>query len=156
MKVLVDTCIWSEALRHKKNKIPSRNTSELIELIKEARVEIIGAIRQEILSGIKSKQQFEKLREQLKEFYDVEVTTIDYEKKREFALENHQGNSLILLTQIVKGHNLQATRLFLDVCNSCPYHELCLLPTGNVHKALCDDTIEHYRWDLLLVLQCLC
>ena len=83
MKVLVDTCIWSEALRHKKNKIPSRNTSELIELIKEARVEIIGAIRQEILSGIKSKQQFEKLREQLKEFYDVEVTTIDYEKAAE-------------------------------------------------------------------------
>jgi predicted nucleic acid-binding protein len=83
MKVLIDTCIWSEALRHKKKKISSITTSELIELIKEARVEIIGAIRQEILSGIKSKKQFEELREQLKEFHDVEMTTTDYEKAAE-------------------------------------------------------------------------
>lgn len=83
MKTLIDTCIWSEALRHKKKISPSRNTAELIELIKEARAEIIGAIRQEILSGIKSKKQFEELREQLKEFKDLEVITSDYEKAAE-------------------------------------------------------------------------
>ena len=83
MKTLIDTCIWSEALRHKKKRSPSRNTTELIELIKEARAEIIGAIRQEILSGIKSKKQFEELREQLKEFKDLEVITSDYEKAAE-------------------------------------------------------------------------
>ncbi len=55
----------------------------VIELIKEARAEIIGAIRQEILSGIKSKKQFEELREQLKEFKDLKVITSDYEKAAE-------------------------------------------------------------------------
>lgn len=83
MKILIDTCIWSEAFRHKKEGFPSRNTDELIELITDARVEIIGAIRQEILSGIKSKQQSEELCEQLKEFKDVEVITSDYEKAAE-------------------------------------------------------------------------
>ena len=83
MKTLIDTCIWSEALRHKKKRTLSRNTAELIELIKEARVEIIGAIRQEILSGIKLKKQFEELRKHLKEFKEVEVITSDYEKAAE-------------------------------------------------------------------------
>jgi len=83
MKILIDTCIWSEALRYQKKNTLSRNTTELIELISEARVEIIGAIRQEILSGIKSKKQFKDLRKQLNEFKDVEVITSDYEKAAE-------------------------------------------------------------------------
>ncbi len=83
MKVLIDTCIWSEALRYKKKSKLSINITELIELISEARVEIIGAIRQEILSGIKIIKQFEDLKKQLNEFIDVELVTSDYEKAAE-------------------------------------------------------------------------
>ena len=79
MKILIDTCIWSEALRYQKKSKLTINSTELIELITEARVEIIGAIRQEILSGIKSKKQFEDLRKQLNEFKGLEVITSDYE-----------------------------------------------------------------------------
>ena len=55
MKVIIDTCIWSLALR--KNE-PQNNTyiTELKELIKEVRVQLLGSIRQELLSGIKSKK----------------------------------------------------------------------------------------------------
>ena len=62
MKVLVDTSIWSLALR--RNKQPDSNIEviEFQELIEEVRVQLIGPIRQEILSGVKRKQQFSKLK----------------------------------------------------------------------------------------------
>ena len=49
MKVLVDTSIWSLSLR-RDSKQNQEYKAELSELIKEVRVQIIGPIRQEILS----------------------------------------------------------------------------------------------------------
>jgi len=62
MKVLIDTSIWFLALC--KNKQPASNIEvvEFRELIEEVRVQLIGPIRQEILSGVKRKQQFSKLK----------------------------------------------------------------------------------------------
>jgi hypothetical protein len=60
MKVLVDACIWSLALRRGASK-DHRLVKELSELIKEVRVQIIGPIRQELLSGVKSQKQFNEL-----------------------------------------------------------------------------------------------
>ncbi len=57
MKVLVDTCIWSLALRRNTPK-SIHLVAELKELISEVRVQLIGPIRQELLSGIKSKNNF--------------------------------------------------------------------------------------------------
>jgi hypothetical protein len=83
MKVLVDTSVWSLALRR---DLPSvgPEVSELIELIKETRVQMIGPVRQELLSGIKSQAQFQKLRNHLRPFPDLELTTRDYEHAAEF------------------------------------------------------------------------
>ena len=52
MKIIVDTCIWSIALRR---NIVKENPyiEELKNLIEEVRVQFIGPIRQELLSGIK-------------------------------------------------------------------------------------------------------
>lgn len=58
--------------------------SELIELIREVRVQMIGPVRQELLSGIKSQAQFQKLRNHLRPFPDLELTTRDYENAAEF------------------------------------------------------------------------
>lgn len=52
VKVLVDTDVWSEALRKKKGK-KSTSVDELVELIQEGRLEIIGPIRMEVLSDIR-------------------------------------------------------------------------------------------------------
>lgn len=60
MKILVDTSIWSLALR-KKNHLDDPYASELKKLIQEVRVQMIGPVRQEILSGIRSRSQFESL-----------------------------------------------------------------------------------------------
>jgi predicted nucleic acid-binding protein len=83
MNVLVDTCIWSLALR-KNNVHEDQFVKELRELIKEFRVRMIGPIRQEVLSGIRSKSQFARLREHLRAFPDLEITISDYEKAAKF------------------------------------------------------------------------
>ena len=83
MKVLVDTCIWSLALRRGQQK-DNPLVREFISLIKDVRVQLIGPIRQEILSGIKAKQQFDKLKNYLSAFPDLSIETNDYERAAEF------------------------------------------------------------------------
>lgn len=83
MKILVDSCIWSLALRRKK-KQESVYIDEFKELIHEVRVQTIGAIRQEILSGIKSTEHFALLKENLSAFHDLALTKIDYELAAEY------------------------------------------------------------------------
>lgn len=80
MNVLVDTTIWSLALRkNEKDQKQNRIINEFKELIRDLRVRIIGPIRQEILSGIKDQNKYEELKEKLKYFTDIELITEDYE-----------------------------------------------------------------------------
>ncbi len=82
MNVLVDTSVWSLALRrkaHDLNASEKPTVAELSELIREGRARLIGLIRQELLSGIKSPSQYEKLRATLRAFPDLPVTTADHE-----------------------------------------------------------------------------
>jgi predicted nucleic acid-binding protein len=79
VNVLVDTSVWSLALR-RPTAAGSAETGELIELIREGRVTMIGAIRQEILSGIRAAEQYRKLRDRLRAFSDVHVDESDHEE----------------------------------------------------------------------------
>ncbi len=83
MKVLVDTSIWSLALRRSESQ-NSHLVSELKFLINEVRVQLIGPVRQEILSGIKSDKQFTELKNYLKAFPDYSIITEDFELAAEF------------------------------------------------------------------------
>ena len=83
MKVIVDTSIWSLALR-RKNRIDQPVVNALEELIADGRVQMIGAIRQEILSGLKSKAQFNRLRNILRAFPDLNHSPDDYELAARF------------------------------------------------------------------------
>jgi len=47
-------------------------------MIQDHRVQIIGPIRQEILSGIRSQSQFKKLQKHLESFPDLPAVTEDY------------------------------------------------------------------------------
>ena len=84
MKVLVDTCIWSLALRRKKLSGPNIEVVEFQELIEEVRVQLIGPIRQEILSGVKRKQQFSELKKILSAFPDLPLASEDFELAAEY------------------------------------------------------------------------
>lgn len=77
MKVLVDTSIWSMALRRGTGSA-SAEAEELRNLIIDNRVQMIGSIRQEILSGIRSESQFRRLQRYLASFPDFPILTEDY------------------------------------------------------------------------------
>jgi hypothetical protein len=83
MNVLVDTPVWSLALRRKAGDLNARErvlTGSLAELIREGRVQMMGAIRQELLSGIREAEKFIKLRNYLKAFGEPGIEVADYEE----------------------------------------------------------------------------
>lgn len=82
MSVIVDTSVWSLALR--RNAPDSEISDRLRTLIAEDEVVILGAIRQEILSGLRTSEQFTRLRDYLRAFPDLAVTQNDYETAAEF------------------------------------------------------------------------
>lgn len=83
MNVLVDTSVFSLALRRKNESLSTSerfSVAELSELIREGRTRMTGLIRQELLSGIKATEQYEKLRVLLRSFPDEVIDTTDYEE----------------------------------------------------------------------------
>ncbi len=83
MKVLVDTSVWSLALRRNRS-VEDSFVRELRELVAELRVEMIGPVRQEFLSKVRSDQDFSILREHLRVFPDLILESADYELAAEF------------------------------------------------------------------------
>jgi predicted nucleic acid-binding protein len=87
MKVLVDTSVWSLALRRPKNMALSPEQQNVVtvlaDLMRDGRAVMMGAIRQELLSGIKSLAGFDALKSTLTAFEDVPLTMQDYEKAAE-------------------------------------------------------------------------
>jgi len=77
LKVLVDTCIWSHAFRSKKPEFEAQ-VKILETLITSQRVLIIGAIRQEILSGYSDLNKFELLKTKLSYFENTPILDEDY------------------------------------------------------------------------------
>jgi predicted nucleic acid-binding protein len=99
MKVLVDTCVWSAALRRRNPDLAlSRKLDELVE---EGRAFLIGPIRQELLSGIADAQQFHRLQERLTPFEDIPLKTEHYVQAAEFSnrcqKKGIQGSSIDFL-----------------------------------------------------------
>ena len=77
--VIVDTSVWSLALR-RKQPVADAATIELARLIDAGDALIAGPIRQELLSGIASQAQFKLVRERLEAFQDIPIETADYER----------------------------------------------------------------------------
>jgi hypothetical protein len=84
MKIVVDTSVWSLALRRSRIQEDISQVLSLRELVANGRVALLGAIRQEVLSGIREIEQFVRLREYLRAFPDLELAIEDYELAAEF------------------------------------------------------------------------
>jgi predicted nucleic acid-binding protein len=82
--VLVDTCIWSLALRGNAPKEVAI-AEQLSQLIDENQVRIIGPIRQELLSGYTDKNSFERLRQKIQYFPNDPIADVDYESAAEYS-----------------------------------------------------------------------
>jgi predicted nucleic acid-binding protein len=110
MRVLVDTCVWSLALRREQTE-QTGIVQELTELISESRAQFIGPIRQELLSGIKEGRQFQKLKNVLQAFPDVVLETADYECAADFfnlcRRKGIQGsNTDFLICAVARSRNM--------------------------------------------------
>ncbi len=125
MKVLVDTSVWSLALRRKKlNSDEIKIVNELKELIYELRVVMIGPIRQELLSGISDKKVYDKLKKKLRAFEDLLIQTEDYEK----ASENFN---------ICRKHGIQGSHIDFLICAVSQNNKLSIFTT--------DKDFENYK-----------
>jgi hypothetical protein len=84
MMVLVDTPVWSLALRRQQpsrlNPMEQKLAQALAELVREGRAQMLGPVRQELLSGIREEERFQKLREYLRAFEELGLEASDYEE----------------------------------------------------------------------------
>ena len=83
MNIVIDTSVWSLALRRQ----PSSRASEALELahlVREGRAAMLGPVRQELLSGVRGEQQYETLRRHLRAFPDIALEAEDYEDAASF------------------------------------------------------------------------
>jgi len=116
VKVLVDTPIWSLGLRRKSRPENAAAISALAVLIKDGRVAVIGPIRQEILSGIKERAHFDRLRETLRGFTDSEVTSADYEEAASFC-------------NLCRAKGIQGSNTDFLICAVATHHEFSIFTT---------------------------
>ncbi len=117
MKVLVDTCVWSLSLRRRNND-NDQYVFEFGELIRELRVQLIGPIRQEILSGVRDSAQFAVLRDHLRAFPDLPLTSGDYELAAEFF-------------NLCRGNGVQGSHIDFLICAVAVRHKLPILTTDS-------------------------
>jgi predicted nucleic acid-binding protein len=95
MKVLIDTSVWSQALRRQSSESLStaqeRVVNVLKELIHDSRIAMLGPVRQELLSGVKTQKQFEALQQILSVFSDETLLKGDYEQAAKNFNQCRQG-----------------------------------------------------------------
>ena len=116
MKVLVDTSVWSLALR--RNEPEGAMVRELEELIHSSMVVMIGPVRQELLSGIGSEKTFELLRTRLAAFPDMPIAAEDYETAARFF------NSC-------RKHGVQGSQIDFLICAVANNHDLVIFTTDD-------------------------
>jgi predicted nucleic acid-binding protein len=82
VNVLVDTSVWSLALRRGRGKLNPTEidiVKDLSQLVLEGRARIVGVVRQELLSGIRDLAHFDRIRQALRSFPDEILREEDYE-----------------------------------------------------------------------------
>jgi predicted nucleic acid-binding protein len=93
--VLVDTTLWSLALRRRAQQLSlaeRRLVDEWVDVVSSGRAVLIGPVRQEVLSGIRGEETFEALRRTLSSFRYLEILPDDYtEAARFFNLCRSRG-----------------------------------------------------------------
>ena len=95
MKVLIDTSVWSQALRRQTAETSSTAQERVVDVLKElihdSRIAMLGPVRQELLSGVKTQKQFETLQQILSVFSDEPLRSQDYEQAAKNFNQCRQG-----------------------------------------------------------------
>lgn len=130
MRVLLDTSIWSLALRRGRHS-PGPEAVEAKRLIKGHLVEILGPIRQEVLSGVRDEAQFERLRTHLAAFPDIPIEEEDYVTAARFF-------------NLCRAKGIQGSNTDFLICAAAVRHKLEIFTT--------DGDFAHYARYIPIVL----
>ena len=84
MKIIVDTPVWSLALR-RGSRPEDASVAALGDLIGDGLVVMLGCIRQEILSGVRSEGQFQILRDHSERFRTKSLKHGTMREQRNFS-----------------------------------------------------------------------
>jgi len=122
VNVVVDTSVWSLVLRRRAPE-NSALARELAELIREGRVVMVGAIRQELLSGVRGEVQWRKLRDRLRAFSDASLDESDYEEAA-------------ICFNRCRAKGIQGGSIDFLLCAVCPRRKLAVFTT--------DQDFRHY------------
>jgi len=114
VRVLVDTCVWSAVLR--RESPDEKLTRAVTELIEEGRLVMIGPIRQELLSGVREKAQFDRLRKRLSAFPDLPLDSHHYETAARFYNR-------------CRSKDVQGSHVDYLICAVCHLEKLAILTT---------------------------
>ncbi|USE35199.1 PIN domain-containing protein [Endozoicomonas sp. SCSIO W0465] len=129
--VLVDTCVWSAALRRRNAESVPKEAILLQRLIRQHRAVMIGPILQEVLTGIKHEAQFTRLCDKLSAFELLPISEMDY-------------ISAATQANICRRHGVQGSHTDFLIATMAIKHQIPVLTT--------DKDFIHYRKHIPVVL----
>lgn len=115
MRVLVDTCVWSQFLR-KNRSAGDPVAGEVERLIRLDVVQLLGPIRQELLAGVQPQERFAQLKEHLRFYPNLPLDEEDDENAA------HYDN-------LCRQHGVQGTATDLLICAVAVRHGLRIFTT---------------------------
>lgn len=127
MQLLVDTPVWSLLVRRRAGSRRDVEEAALRHLREAARTNqavLLGPVRQEVLSGIATVEQFREVRDALRPFGDLPMLIADYES----AAENFN---------LCKSRGVQATHVDVLLCAVARRLDVPVLTL--------DNDFTHYR-----------
>lgn len=119
MNVLIDTTIWSLALRRRREKLSGEEQDLVVEwedLAGSGRAVLMGPIRQEVLSGIREEKVFEALQIRLSKFRSLEVLPGDYDQAARFF-------------NLCRSKGIAGTPIDMLICAAAFRHDLPIFTT---------------------------
>ena len=121
MKIIVDTCVWTHFLRRGG---PANNvvSAELRRLIKDDAIQILGSIRQELLSGAQPEDRFNQLKEYLR-FYP------------NLPLDEEDDETAAAYYNLCRAKGIQATSTDLLICAVAVRHRMRIFTTDGDFEA---------------------
>ncbi len=126
MIVLIDTTIWSLALRRQPQSLNDQErqlVEEWARLVRSGEAVLISPIRQEILSGIRNERSFTAIQESLGDFRYLEIFPSDYDQAARFF-------------NVCRAHGIAGTAVDLLICAVAHRLDVPIFTT--------DADFEHY------------
>lgn len=113
MRMIIDTCVWSQFLR-RREPVESRSTSILRTGIRKKRIQMLGIIRQELLSGIQDDRQRAVIADCLSGFPDLLAESVDHTTAAAFYTT-------------CRAHGVQGSPIDFLICAQASRHHLLIL-----------------------------